>query len=119
MDMKAEMGSIRKAMIRSGIAFGKSPNVQKPREPSANGKQKNNFDAHPRMAGMKRHDFDRIQQIKESKASVDRREALTRSKNISRSTGVAQVSYLVHERSKGPRNLEMQRMHEVMMHLIP
>ena len=28
------------------------------------------------MAGMKRHDFDRIQQIKESEASVDRRESL-------------------------------------------
>ncbi len=28
------------------------------------------------MAGMKRHNFDRIQRIKESKASVDRRESL-------------------------------------------
>ncbi len=37
------MGSIRKAMIRSGISFDRSPNEQKPRESSANGKQKNNF----------------------------------------------------------------------------
>jgi hypothetical protein len=41
--MKAEMGSMRKAMIRSGISFDRSPNEQKPRESSANGKQKNNF----------------------------------------------------------------------------
>ncbi len=37
------MGSIRKALIRSGISFDRSPNEQKPRELSANGKQKNNF----------------------------------------------------------------------------
>ncbi len=43
MDMKTDMGSMRKAMIRSGISFDKSPNEQKPREPSANGKPKNNF----------------------------------------------------------------------------
>ena len=34
------------------------------------------INAHSRMAGMKHHDFDRIQQIKESKASVDSRESL-------------------------------------------
>jgi hypothetical protein len=34
------------------------------------------INAHPLMAGMKRHDFDCIQQIKESQASVDRRESL-------------------------------------------
>ncbi len=32
----------------------------------------------PRMAGMKRHDFDSIQQIKESKASIDRSESLNK-----------------------------------------
>ncbi len=31
---------------------------------------------HPRMAGMKRHDFECIQQITESEASVDRRDSL-------------------------------------------
>ncbi len=30
------------------------------------------INAHPRMAGMKRHDFECIQRIKESEASVDR-----------------------------------------------
>ena len=39
------------------------------------------INAHPRMAGMKRHDFDRIQQIKESEASVDRRKSLDKSKH--------------------------------------
>ncbi len=34
------------------------------------------INAHPRMAGMKNHDFDCIQQIKESGASVDSRESL-------------------------------------------
>ena len=41
--MKAEMGSMRKAMIRSGISFDKVPNEQKQKETSANEKQKNNF----------------------------------------------------------------------------
>ncbi len=67
MDMKAELGSIRKAMIRSGISFNKSPreyqlefggvatviNAQKHLNPRS-------INAHPRMAGMKHHDFDRI-----------------------------------------------------------
>ncbi len=44
MDMKAEMGSIRKAMIRSRISFDKSPNEQKQKETPANCKQKNNLD---------------------------------------------------------------------------
>ncbi len=122
MDMKAEMGSSRKAMIRSGISFDKLPNEQKQKDTSTNGRQKSNFagmakkrnrkdrvaqrslvaveekdsvsdsyedtqpefggvaivnkpqkylrpriiNAHSRMAGMKRHDFDCIQQIKES-----------------------------------------------------
>ncbi len=34
------------------------------------------MNAQPRMAGVKRHDFDRIQRIKENKASVDCRESL-------------------------------------------
>ncbi len=42
-DMKAEMGSMRKATIRSCTSFDKSPNQQPPREPPANGKEKNNF----------------------------------------------------------------------------
>jgi hypothetical protein len=37
LDKKAEMGSICKAMIRSGISFDKSPNEQKQKEPSATG----------------------------------------------------------------------------------
>ncbi len=67
MDMKAEMGSICKAMIRSGISFDKSPNgyqlefggvatvikTQKHLCPQS-------INARPRMAGMKRQDFDGI-----------------------------------------------------------
>jgi hypothetical protein len=34
------------------------------------------INAHPLMAGMERHNLDSIQQIKESEASVDRRESL-------------------------------------------
>jgi hypothetical protein len=34
------------------------------------------INAHPRMAGMKRHDFDCFQRIRESEASVDHRESL-------------------------------------------
>ncbi len=41
--MKAEMGSMLKEMIRSGISFDKLPNEQKQKEASTNGKQKNNF----------------------------------------------------------------------------
>jgi hypothetical protein len=130
--MKAETGAMSKAMIRSGISFDRSPNEQKPREPSANGKLKNNFagtakkknrkdkvaqrslvaveekesasgsnediqhefggvatvikpqkhlsprsiNAHPQMVGLKCHDFDLIQQVKESDASVGSRESL-------------------------------------------
>ena len=43
MDMKAEMGSSRKAMIRSGISFNKLPNEQKQKDTSTNGRQKNEF----------------------------------------------------------------------------
>ncbi len=43
MDMKAEMGSSSKAMIRSGISFDKLPNEQKQKDTSANGRQKNDF----------------------------------------------------------------------------
>ena len=42
-DMKAEMGCMRKALINAGITIKRSPNVQKPREQTANGKQKNKF----------------------------------------------------------------------------
>ncbi len=38
------------------------------------------INAHPRMAGMKRHDFDRIRRIDESDASVGRRESLDKIK---------------------------------------
>ncbi len=34
------------------------------------------INAHPQLAGMKRHDLDRIEQVKESKASVGSRESL-------------------------------------------
>ncbi len=34
------------------------------------------INAHPRLAGMKRHDLDRIEQVKESEASVGSRESL-------------------------------------------
>ncbi len=43
MDMKVEMGSMRKAMIRSGNSFDKLPNKQKQKDTSTNGKQENNF----------------------------------------------------------------------------
>ncbi len=43
MDMKVEMGSIRKAIIRSGISFNKLPNKQKQKDTSTNERQKNNF----------------------------------------------------------------------------
>jgi hypothetical protein len=76
MDMKAEMGSICKAVIRSGVSFDKSPNeyqlefggvdaVIKPQKYLS----PQSINAHPRMAGMEREDFDRIQRIKESEAS--------------------------------------------------
>ena len=43
LDMKAEMGSMPRAMTNAGISFEKSPSGPKPREQSANGKQKNKF----------------------------------------------------------------------------
>ncbi len=43
LDMKAEMGSMHKAMIRSGISFDNLQNEQKQKDTSANGKKKNNF----------------------------------------------------------------------------
>jgi hypothetical protein len=39
LDMKAEMGSMRKAMIRSGISFDKLPNKQKQKDTSTNRRQ--------------------------------------------------------------------------------
>jgi hypothetical protein len=83
MDMKAKMGSICKAMIKSGISIYKFPNEnqlefggvatmikpQKHLSPLS-------INAHPQMAGMKHHYFDRIQGIKKSKASVDSRKSL-------------------------------------------
>ena len=122
LDMKAEMGSMRKAVMGSRMSFKNVPNEQKTKHASAKGKQKNNFagtakkrnrkdkvaqrslvaveekdsvsdsnedpqpefggvaivgksqkylspqtiNAHPRLAGMKRHDLNRIEQVKES-----------------------------------------------------
>ncbi len=65
---------------------------------------------------MKRHDFDHIQQMKESEASVDSKESLDEVEAylvIDWSCTVALMSYLVHQRSKNLENQEMQRMHEV------
>ncbi len=45
---------------------------------------------------------------KAEKASIKQK----KKKHVSRSTGVAQMSYLVHPRSKSPWNPEMQRMRE-------
>ncbi len=70
-------------MIRSGISFDKSTyeyqlelggvaTVIKPQKHLS----PRSINAHPQMAGMKRHKFDRIQRIKESEASVDSRENL-------------------------------------------
>ena len=44
-DMKAEMGCMRKALSNAlaGITIKRSPNVQKPREQTVYGKQKNKF----------------------------------------------------------------------------
>ena len=165
------MGSMRKAMIRSGISSDKSPNEQKPRKPPASGEQKNVFagtakkkykkdkvaqrslvpiktknqvfdsdddyqpefggtvikpqkymcpqsiNAQPLMTGMKRHDLDCILRINEREASVDRKESLNEVDarfSIDAVTGVVQMSYLVHQRSKRAWNLEVQRIHEVM-----
>ena len=41
--MKAEMGCMRRAMTNAGISFESLPGGPKPREQSANGKQKNKF----------------------------------------------------------------------------
>jgi hypothetical protein len=43
LDMKAEMGSIRKAMMSARISFDNVPNEQKKKDTSANGKQQDNF----------------------------------------------------------------------------
>ncbi len=43
MDMKAEMGSSRKTMIRSRISFDRLLNKQKQKDTSTNGRQKSNF----------------------------------------------------------------------------
>ena len=42
-DLKAEMGSMRKAMTRAGISFDKYPTEPRPREQTANGKLKGKF----------------------------------------------------------------------------
>ena len=42
-NMKAEMGCMRKALSNAGITIERSPNVQKPREQTANRKQKKFF----------------------------------------------------------------------------
>ncbi len=43
LDMKAEMGSMRKAMVDARISFENVPNAQKNKNASDKGKQKNNF----------------------------------------------------------------------------
>ena len=48
-DLKAEMGSMRKAMARAGISFDKSPNMPRPRKQTANGKQKGKFAGKAKM----------------------------------------------------------------------
>ncbi len=53
MDMKAEMGSSRKAVIRPGISFDKSSNKQKQKHASDKGKQKNNFAGTAKKKNMK------------------------------------------------------------------
>ena len=42
-DMKAEMGSMRKALLEGGISFERSPKATKPRDQVLNGKQKTRF----------------------------------------------------------------------------
>ena len=39
-DMKVKMGCMRKALSNAGITIERSPNVQKPREKPAHGRQK-------------------------------------------------------------------------------
>ncbi len=43
LDMKAEMGSMHKAMVEAGISFENVPNGQRTKNASDKGKQKNNF----------------------------------------------------------------------------
>jgi hypothetical protein len=69
-DMKAEMGSMRKAIIRSGISFDKIPNEQKQKEISANGKQKNNFAGTAKMKNRKDQVTQRFLVAVEEKESV-------------------------------------------------
>ncbi len=52
--------------------FGGVANVIKPQEHLS----PRSINVHPQLAGMKRHDFDCIQRIKESEASVDHRKSL-------------------------------------------
>ncbi len=54
--MKAEMGSIRKAMIRSWIWFNKLPNKQKQKDTPTNGSQKNNFTGTAKKRNLNRKD---------------------------------------------------------------
>jgi hypothetical protein len=132
LDMKAEMGTMRKAMIDAGISCDKVPNEQKTKDVLSMGKQKNNFagtakmrnrkdrvaqrplvavkekdsvsdsnedpqpefggvatvvkaqkrlsprilNSHSRLAGMKLHDLDHIEQVKDIEASLGLRESL-------------------------------------------
>ncbi len=132
MDVKAEMGSSCKAMIRSRISFDKVPNEQEQKDTFTNWRQKNDFaetakkrnrkdkvaqrslvaveeknsvsdsnedaqpefggvaivaksqkrlspriiNPHPQSAWMKCHDLDRIEQVKESEASLGSRESI-------------------------------------------
>jgi hypothetical protein len=134
LDMKAQMGTMRKALVQAEISLENVPNGQKMKHASDKGKQKNNFvgtakkrsrkdkvaqrslvaveekdsvsdsdedpqpeyvgvaivvksqnrlsprtiNSHPRLAGMKRHDLDRInlKRVKAREASSDCRESL-------------------------------------------
>ncbi len=53
MDMKDEMGSSSKVMIRSGISFYNTPNEQKRRNASDKVKQKNDFASTAKKRDMK------------------------------------------------------------------
>ncbi len=72
------------------------------------------INSHPRLAGMKRHDLDRIEKVKESEASVGSRESLDNSKHILQPKEFAPMIYLAAPRSNSLVNPEMQRIHKAM-----
>jgi hypothetical protein len=71
LDMKAEMGSIRKAMMSAGISFDNVPNEQKTWNTSEKGKQKNNFAG----TAKKRNRKDRVAQ--RSLVTVEEKDSVT------------------------------------------